>query len=431
MAASMRTKERQVSERACLPRPTRAVLSGRSRNVEKGVQGAVSAALKPLATPSLAVPITHLAAGMSVPISQTLKKRFGVGDHAVDGGFLHSIDTMFQFLHIAIQQEWLSVAEVDEMISNHITGSPEQSKACYTLINNCLNHISEDSAAILKPVKSTLKSFGFQGGDGGGWEIVLGVGGSSDEIIDADATPNLVAREGGLCVLVHDVSFIPQKLRCDVIQFIYFCSSLSYHATTIDMLLDDTVKWMILGDVAELSQDEERELIESADDIEKLEKILKKHFGDECIEDLFVSIEDIAEYYLSYAQVKAISQELEPFCKKNVRAFQQRISKSAQTPQWLRLGTDALLKGCQWDVDMTKNVRVDGHIPYGFSKPFGFSLPIENRMFESLHEMLIYGEEDSSLSVELGTQTSKVLANLELGESLLLLVEDNLQKEFS
>jgi hypothetical protein len=428
MAATMRTQKRQVSERACLPRPTRAVLSGRSTNADKGDQGAVSDTLKPIATTPLALPITHLASGMSVPISHTLKKRFGVGDHAVDGEFLNSIETVFQFIQIAIQQEWLSLAEVDEMVSNHTSGSPEQSKACYALINNCLNHISEDSEAILESVKSKLKSFSSQGDHGGGWEILLGLGGSSDEMVDTDETPRLVASESGLCVLVHDVLLIPEELRCDVIQFIYFCSNLSYHATSIDMVMDDMVKWMILGDVAEVGEYEEREIIESANDYGKFEETLIKQFGEECIEDLLVSIQDIADYYLSYEQSKAIFHELKPLSKRNVRVFHNRISQSEQTPQWLMLATEALLKGCQWDVDMTKYVRADGHVPFGYSKPFGFGLPIENRMFESLHDMLIYGEEDSSLSVELGTQTSKVLANLELGESLLLFTEGNLQK---
>lgn len=431
MAASMRTQERQISERAWLPRQTGAILSGRSKNAGQGVQGAVGVSAKPSITPALAVPITHLAAGMSVPISQALKDRFGVGDHPVDGGFLHSINTDFQLLQTAIKQEWLSVIEVDEMISNYVAGSPEQSKACYTLINHCLNHISEETEAILEPAKSILASHGFQGGDGGGWEIIFGIGDGSDESSDSDAAPNLIASEGGLCVLSHDVSLFPESFRSDLMQFIYFCSSLSYHATSIDMVLDDMVKWMILGDVAEVGQDEERELIESAEDCEKFEEILRKHFGDEFIEDLFVSIQDVAEYYLSYEQAEAIFHELKPLSKKNVRAFHNRISQSEQTPQWLLLATEALLKGCQWDVDMNKNVSVFGHIPYGYSKPFGFSLPIENHMFELLHEMLMHGEEASSLSVEFGMQTSKVLANLELGESLLLFVEDNLHKEFS
>jgi len=428
MAASVRTKARQTNERKERSRSAKTLLSGRSKSAGQGVQGAVRLSTKPKIATSLVIPVTHLAAGISVPISQTLKTRFGVGEHPVDGNFLESIETVFKFLQIALQQEWLTPVDVYAMLSHHSAGTPEQSKACYSLINKCLDHISEEARIILEPTKIAMATHGFQSGNGGGWEIIFGISSNRDESISSDSTPKLLAQEYGLCLMMHDISLIPESVRGNLIQFIYFCSSLSLHATSIDMILDDMLKWMILGDVAEVGLEAELELIASANDIEIFDEALKKHFGEDFIEDLFVSTEDIADYYLSYEEAKALFHNLKPLSKDNVRTFQHQISSSTDTPQWLLTATRLLLESCQWDVDMTEHIRVDGEIPLGFLKPFGFGLPIENHMFEVLHSISMHGEEASSISVEFGTQTAKVLANLELGESLLLFVEDNLHK---
>lgn len=430
MATAVHTKTRKATGRK------RSSLAARRSNIPNRAIRAGSTDKEPSitarrnsSTTAVSLPITHIAAGMQLPISKALKKRFGVGEIPVDSKLLQSVETIFEFLQIGLDQNWIDPTDVSKMINDFACASSDQSRACFSLINKCITAIDRQKCAYSAPVNDALKNYDFQPGNSGGWEISFGVGaGEFNDPFCTSPTPKLVASECGLCVLVRDLNQLEESLKLDIAQLIYFCSQLSHHATTIEMFLDDGSRWMLLGDIADLDQDAEDELLSLALDESAFYECLQKHMGEDFMENLFCSLEDVAEFYLSYREAKALHKNLKTLSKKNVANYLRRLSKRESTPEWLITAANLLYKHTRWEFNMDEVLDVDGHVPFSYSRPFGFNFPSEQRIFEFLHEASMNGEESSSLSLGLNENTASILANLELGETLLLFVDEMLER---
>ncbi len=380
-------------------------------------------------------PITHLAAGMKVPVSKALKNRFGIGVHPVDGALLLSVNVLEGVLSAGIENSWTSSEEIQHMLSSFEIASPEQARESFKLANQVLSTIQRKVREHNEPEYKKLAAHNFLpvgtsvGALAGDWGTVLEASSYSEETMSEFDVPasGLIAGESGLCVMQSEINGEPnEELKINIAQFIQFCCSLSQHASTIDMVLDETVKWVAIGDVAEIGEKEEAVLMEIAEDKDSFYKALLSYLGDGFEEDMFISYTALADYYISYKQAKAISLKLKPFTKKNVKSFLQKIKRIDSTPTWLITGTEILLNSCDWSIDTNALLKWTGHLPYEFTKPYGFGFPIEPHLYESLHETLMHGEEIISMCVPYSEDTVRVLTNLDLGETLLVFVNEML-----
>lgn len=390
-------------------------------------------------------PVTHITAGMQVPVSnKALKSRFGIGESPVDGALLAYSDVIESVLSAGLDNNWTTVEAVEKMLSSYEFASPEQGKNSFYVANEVLKNIYNEVRQINEPVHIKLAAsnhptkggaagnvFKAQGGD---WEQYFVAGTYEKETVsEYNITPTgLIAGESGLCVMFNELFTDNSKepldeLTINVAQFIQFCCALSDHASTLDMILDDMIKWLSIGELADLEEKEEQKLMAATDSHDEFYAAMQSSFGEDFEEELYLSYTTIADYFISIKQANSINKQLKPFCLKNVKAFLKKIRKSSDTPEWLITATELLLTQCDWSIDMHKSIQRTGHIPFAYTKPCGLGFAIEEHIFNSLHENFMNGEEDVvSLCIPFGPDTVRVLANLDLGETLLLFANEML-----
>lgn len=389
-------------------------------------------------------PVTHLAAGITVPIPKALKSQFGVGGSPLDGAILHSAELLQSVISAGIDNEWLTVNEVDDLLSNYSYASPEQSQQCFILANKVIDQIENETTEFnnetlrcLSTIKSISESDNLDSlkSNVGDWEISFYAGCYEEhQIEEFNVVSNgLIAPETGVCVMLSDLYSLANandKVTIDIIQFIQFCCDLSNHASSLDLILDDMTKWMAIGELSDIDSKDEKYLTEVCDNYEKFISYLRKLFGDDLEENLFVSPETLIDYYKSHSLATKLYKKIKCFTKENVSDYYKKIKKSKKTPDWLITATELLLSKCHWDIVPNQNIFHTGHIPFEFTKPYGFGFPIEDQIYESLHQHFMYGEEEPvTVCVPFCQETSRILANLDLGETLLLLANKMLFNE--
>lgn len=428
MARAMRKEATSTFRSGSASTRPRGVVSPRQRGTRAGKQGASPRQAAHSRPAAVATPITHLAAGMRLPISKSVQKRYGVGEHSVDTSFLESAGTLYEFFVYALETGLASADEIDRAIVTGENGSPEQSSAFFALLNACLERIGERVSTRTSSLVNQLSSHGFSPDESGGFEIEFCIGaGDAGDYFNVSQTPRLRANEWGLTVLVHDLSRFDPTTKRLIIQFIHFCGCLSHHATTIDMIRDDFLQWMSVGEI-DLTDSLKQKVVAAMHDTDQLDQALKSELGEDYLDNSFVSPEGIADYVLSLQMADEMAESLLPLSQENVSAFLLELKNSASTPRWLIEATSLMLSNVEWDLDMDAVVFSEGHVPFSYMMPVGLNLPGEQMMFEMLHETSMNGEEQSSLSVELNTETVRILANLDIGEKLLLFADHQLSE---
>lgn len=428
MARAMRKEAAPTFQNGSPPTRPRGVVSSGQRGTRTG---------KPSASPrhpgrpraaAVATPITHLVAGMRLPISKAVQQRYGVGEHSVDTSFLESAGTIYEFFVYALDNGWASNEEIDQAITSGENGSPMQSSACFDLVNTCLGRLGESVCRRTQPFFEELYSRGFEQPESGGFEIHFGIGvGDTGDMFSISQTPRLRAQECGLTVMTHDLSRFSSPLKQQITQFVSFCSCLSHHATTIDMLRDDFLQWMSVGEI-DLTDSLKQRVLDSLHDEDELDQVLKTELGEDYLDNSFVSAEGISDYVVSLKLADEMANTLLPLSRDNVCTFLQQIKNDEATPSWLIEATTLMLNTVHWDLDMDIVAVSEGHVPFSYMMPFGFNLPCEQMVFEMLHETSMNGEELSTLSVDLNADTVRVLANLDIGEKLLLFADHQLSE---
>lgn len=370
-----------------------------------------------------------MVAGMRLPISKSVQERYGVGEYSVDIAFLESAGTIYEFFVYALHNGLATTKEVDQAIAAGEHGSPTQSAVFFDLLNVCLERIGEIVSNQTKPLIDQLCRIGFDPEDSGGFEIHFGIGaGEVGDFFNVSRNPCLRAHEYGLSVLVHDLSRFETSIKQQITQFVYFCSHLSHHATTVDMVRDGFVQWMSLGEI-ELTDALKQRVLEAIHDGDELDQVLKTELGEDYLEESFVSSEGISDYVLSLKLAEEMAESLLVPTRENVADFLRQIQAIDSTPSWLIEATALMLNSVHWDLDMDKVAVSEGHVPFCYMMPFGFNLPCEQMVFEMLHESSMHGEEESTLSVELSADTARILANLDIGERLLLFADHQLSEQ--
>lgn len=390
-------------------------------------------------------PVTHSAAGMQVPVTnKTLKSRFGIGERPLHGALLEYSEVIQTVLCAGLDHNWVNPEAIDAMLTAHEVASPEQGKESFALANQVLKTIYDEVLQFNAPVYKKLATFNFptEGqvvgnyvkANGGGWEIGFVAGIYEEEHVEAyNITSNgLIAGESGVCVMFTDLLENTSdnhfdELTITIAQFFQFCCALSNHASTVDMILDDMIKWQSIGELADIEEKDAKKLMAASGNYDSFHAAMKTVFGEDYEEDLYISLDIVADYYKSYEQASALNKCLKPLSEKNVKSYLKKIKKSKQTPAWLITATEILLAQCDWSIDMNKAIQSTGHIPYPFTKPCGFGFSIEHHIFESLHENFMNDEEDIvSLCIPFSADTARVLANLDLGETLILFANEML-----
>ncbi len=428
MARAMREEATSTFRSGSPSTRPRGVVSPRQRGSRTGQSGSSPRQAARSRPAPVATPITHLVAGMRLPISKTVQQRYGVGEHSVDTAFLESASTLYEFFVYALENGLASAEEIDQAIAVGENGSPTQSAACFNLVNTCLERLGEFVGSQTKPLVDELCSRGFDPEESGGFEIRFGVGaGDTGDPFCVSHTPRLRAHEYGLTVMIHDLSRFASPLKQQITQFIHFCSCLSHHATTIEMLRDDFLEWMAVGEL-ELSDTLKQRVLYAMDNKEDLDQVLQTELGEDYLENSFVSPEGVGDYVLSLKLAEEMAEPLLPLSRENVSAFLRELKASKATPSWLIEATALMLRTAHWDLDMDRAVISEGHVPFSYMMPFGFNLPCEQMVFEMLHETSMNGEELSTLSVDLNADTVRVLANLDVGEKLLLFADHQLSE---
>lgn len=366
---------------------------------------------------------------MRLPISKTVQQRYGVGEHSVDTSFLESASTLYELFVYALENGLASAEEIDQAIAAGNNGSPTQSGACFSVVNTCLERLGELVCSQTKPFLDELGKRGFEPEESGGFEIQFGIGaGDEGDLFNVSRTPRLRAHEYGLTVMVHDLSGFASPLKQHITQFIHFCSRMSHHATTIEMLRDDFLEWMAVGEL-NLSDTLKQRVLDAMDNGDDLDQVLQTELGEDYLENSLVSPEGIGDYVLSLKLAEEMAKPLLPLSRENVSAFLRELKASKATPNWLIEATALMLRTAHWDLDMDRAVISEGHIPFSYMMPFGFNLPCEQMVFEMLHETSMNGEELSTLSVDLNADTARILANLDIGEKLLLFADHQLSEQ--
>lgn len=423
----------------------RSEFSQRETGVGQGIKGAQSQHAGVARPAPVICPVTHIAAGMQVPVSnKTLKSRYGIGERPVDGALLEYADLIEQVLSAGLDNNWTTPAAVENMLSSFHFGSPEQGKESFSLANQVLNTIYGEVLTINEPIYKKLATYNYpaQGikvgnvtkANGGDWENYFVAGTYRPEVVsEYNVSPTgLIAGESGLCVMFSEM--VPDKLNeplddltINIAQFVQFCCTLSDHASTLDMVQDDIIKWMAIGEYADLDTKDEAKLIEASGSYDTFHAAMESIMGEDYIHELFIDPDTLANYYKSHKQASLIQKKLKPFNQKNVSSFLKKIKKSAATPEWLITATELLLNQCDWSINMNKAIQSTGHMPFAFTKPYGFGFSIDEHIFNSLHENFMNEEEDVvSICIPFGADTARVLANLDLGETLLLFANEML-----
>lgn len=365
---------------------------------------------------------------MRLPISKSVQQRYGVGEHSVDTSFLESAGTIYEVFVYALDNGLASNEEIGQAITTGENGSPMQSSACFDLVNTCLERLGESVSAQTKPFFDELCSRGFEHAESGDFEIHFGIGvGDTGDMFSVSQTPRLRAHECGLTVMVHDLSRFSSALKQQITQFIHFCSCLSHHATTIDMLRDDFLQWMSVGEI-DLTDSLKQRVLDAMHDEDELDQVLKSELGEDYLENCFVSAEGISDYIFSLKLAEEMANTLLPLSRHNVCTFLHQVKTDEATPSWLIEATTLMLNTVHWDLDMDTVAVSEGHVPFSYMMPFGFNLPCEQMVFEMLHETSMNGEELSTLSIDLNANTVRVLANLDIGEKLLLFADHQLSE---
>ncbi|RYY74515.1 MAG: hypothetical protein EOO52_13200 [Gammaproteobacteria bacterium] len=397
-----------------------------------------------LAYPSaVTLPVTHLMAGTAIRVPKSIKTMYGIGDYPIDGGLLKSADALEGVISAGVRHEWISTDAVEHMLSSFRTASPEQSRAAFSLANEALNRIDERLGQLTNRSKDSLEKHKTSiNGEratvalsehSSSWENVLCPATYDDETIsefDVNRT-GLIASESGLCVMFSEIcSETDDVLAQQIAQFVHFCCELSFHASSIDMVLDGGMKWMTIGEFADLKPQDEKALSRAAHDEEDLLQTLREIMGDDIEDEMYISVETLADYYRSVQRANELKKKIKPLSKSNVKSFLREIKLNELTPRWLIVATETLLENCDWTINLKNYVEFTGHIPFEFTKPFACGLPIEEHLFTSLHETFMHGEEALvSMSVPFCKETPQILANLDLGERLLMFVNEVLYPE--
>ncbi len=407
-------------------------LSRGSFDIEQGDRNFVTYASAIPSTSTLTTPITHILAGAQLPISARLSSKYGINGKPIDSDFLTLSATIRNVFEFALNHNYLSADEIERAISVGHIGSPEQSRACFKIVNKCLGNISDSAAPTVKEVLSTLESLDFTPLPTGDWEFDFTIStGDPDSPFEQPTTPVLIAQSWGVCVIAHNILDMPIPIRSAVSQLIYFCCSLSQHATTLEMIEDDMTQWMCVGDVYDVSEDDQQLLIDAyVEDAGDIDSKLRDILGENECENLYVAPISVAEYFFSLREAKKLSTELNGLSKDNLAAFIEKVSHDISVPSWITEAAELLLKTCHWDLDMNEALIYHGDIPSSFMKPFGFGFPLEDHLFTTMHESSMHGEESCSLSIPLDKDTHRVLANLDIGEKLLLFIDNQLAEYF-
>lgn len=428
MARAMRKEAASTFQNGSPSTRPRGVVSARQRGTRTGQPGASPRQPSRSRAAAVAIPITHLVAGMRLPISKSVQQRYGVGEHSVDTSFLESSGTIYEFFVYALNYGWASNEEVDQAIMAGENGSPMQSSACFDLVNTCLERLGESVCTRTKPFFDELYSRGFEQPESGGFEILFGIGvGNTGDMFSVSQTPRLRAQECGLSVMTHDLSRFSSPLKQQITQFVHFCSCLSHHATTIGMLRDDSIQWMSVGEI-DLTDSLKQRVLDAMHDEDELDQILKYELGEDYLENSFVSAEGISDYVFSLKLANEMASTLLPLSRDNVCTFLLQIEADEAAPSWLIQATTLMLNTVHWDLDMDAVAVSEGYVPFSYMMPFGFNLPCEQMVFEMLHETSMNGEELSTLSVDLNEDTVRILANLDIGEKLLLFADQQLSE---
>lgn len=407
-------------------------LSNGSFNIEQGYRNIVASTAAFADTSDLAIPVTHILAGAQLPISTRLASKYGVSENPIDTDFLGSSAVIRNIFEFALTHNYLSADEIENAISVGHVGAPEQSKACFDAVNACLENIYGASSTPVKEVLSELESLNYSHVPTGDWEFDFSVGtGDHDSPFEASATPVLISQSWGVCVIAHNILGIPEPIRSAISQLIYFCCCLSQHATTLEMIEDDLTQWICVGEMHDVSEADQQRLIDAyIEDGDDIDSRVRDILGEDECENLFTAPISVAEYFYSLKEAKKLSKGLSGLSKDNVSAFIQTISLDNNLPSWIAQAAELLMTTCHWDLNMNEALIFNGDVPASFMKPFGFGFPFEDHLFTTMHETSMHGEESGSISIPLNKDTHKVLANLDIGEKLLLFIDSQLIEYF-
>jgi hypothetical protein len=317
-------------------------------------------------------PVTHSAAGMQVPVTnKTLKSRFGIGERPLHGALLEYSEVIQTVLCAGLDHNWVNPDAIDSMLTAHDLASPDQGKESFALANQVLKTIYDEVLQCNAPVYKTLSAFNFPTerkvvgnyvrANGGGWEINFVAGIYEEEHVEAYkiTSKGLIAGESGVCVMFLD-SFEKSnddhfnELTINIAQFVQFCCALSNHASTVDMILDDMIKWQSIGELGDIDEKDSKKLMAASGNYDSFHAAMKTVFGEDYEEDLYMSLDIVADFYKSYQQAAALNKLLKSFSEKNVKSYLKKIKKSKQTPEWLITATELLLSQCDWSIAMNE-----------------------------------------------------------------------------
>lgn len=434
MATAVRKK---AAEAAILPKAQggqgRAVIRGHSERITASRRQPQQCNQHASHSPTVVLPITHIAAGMHIPIPAPVQRRFGVGEYAIDTELVNDVGTFRQLFLSGLETGYLTEDEVNTAISSHLAGTPEQSLACYEAMNLYMERLATKVSERNKPFIDSLSAkydFSIENYTDFEFHFTIGKNDRDDHSSD-ETSPHLVAAEYGLHALMFDVNVLSESYRQHFYQLVSFCSSLGHHATSIDIILDDTASWLTMGHIIESVDDFDmatrERLINAIDNDGQLRAIIEEHFGEGYEDDLCCHPKSIAMYFQGVKVAEEISKNMMPATRDNIISFQKLINVDTEAPAWMRSAIDILVNAYQWDVDKSL-VFSEGHIPVDFLLPIGFGLPFENDAFQSLHESSVNDEESCAFAIHLNSDTHRYLANMDICEKLLLFIEDQLAK---
>lgn len=440
MGKSVQRSERKTQKVPRKRLEAQSELSQRASSIGQSITSAKSQPVICTSASDVRLPVTHLVAGATIPVPKALKARYGIGERAMDGSLLYSVGVLESVLSAGLDNDWLKCSAVEHLLSDYTLASTEQGNASFKLANDVLTTIGKQAIELNTPAYKQLSVHNFPSSGecvgksikptAGEWEFVFFADSYEHENVSEYETYShgLIANESGLCVMQSDISTIEdEELKLNIVQFIQFCCELSRHASSIDMITDEGMKWMAIGEMADIDSKDEKRLMDIAEDEEKLLVELRKMMGDDFEENLFLPYTSLADFYVSYKKAISLSKKVKPLSKKNVSGFLKKLKKSVSSPKWLITGVETLLSKCDWEIDWRDYIKFTGHIEFEFTKPYGLGFPIEEHLFSWLHETLMQGEEDMvSMCVPYCKDSARIIANLDLGETLLLYVNEML-----
>ena len=385
-------------------------------------------------TAPLTIPITHVAAGLTASNSNAVNKKLGIGEYKYDPSFLRSADYYHHFIKVALELEWVSPESVLAAVQGSLPGSDKQVSAFNDLVDQC----SERLASVAEMARARVgEAVGadFDEYDDYGWEINLFP--QLEDLHDEyDCEEELeqpkacfVADGIGVAAAVCDVSSLSEKNKFHVYQLIHFCCGLGWHASSLELLREDFMHWAAVGEISEHVGFGGMDY-KSMSDPEQVKQLLQKIYPEDYDPedtDTF-SVDGIASFYSSAAFAEDACKKLLKPSKRNVSRFLTKIKKDNDTPPWIVKAAEALCSIFDWKVDANEFISGTGHSLFEFNRPVGFGIEGEYRVFESLHETSVMGNEPCFLTIEFNAQIESVISNLTVAESLILYVERQLQE---